>query len=111
MTAPMCMWEQCDRPAQIRVAVRKRLRGALAHGAFCLPHSALTSRALHHRSGAEVWFDWLRDDHDVTCACDPLDLSMLRTGDGGGATGRFSGEPRLRGFEGPDEVDPVEWAR
>jgi hypothetical protein len=109
MTAAMCMWGQCDRPAQVRIVVRERTRGALAHGAFCVPHSALTSRALHQKSGAEVWFDWLRGDHDLDCACDPLDLSMLPAGDYG--AGRFGGEPRLRGFEGPEEADPLEWAR
>lgn len=109
MTAPMCMWEQCDRTARVGVAVRKRTCGTLAHGAFCVPHSALTSRVLRRKSGAEVWFDWLRTDHDLDCGCDPIDWSLFVGEDG--VPSALGGEPRMRGLEPPDEVDPLEWAR
>jgi hypothetical protein len=90
----MCIWEHCDRPARISVAVGQGTCEASTHGTFCVPHSVLTSRALHE-SGARVWFDWVRSDSGRPCTCGPLYRSSLAAeyGDGRGRT--RDGAPRL----------------
>jgi hypothetical protein len=99
MTAPVCMWAHCDRPAHIRVSVHRRTSKTFAQGAFCIPHSVLTSRA-QTQAGVEVWFDWVRVGRDRES--EPADLSLLSTGSA------LDGVPRLRGLEGSDGVDPLE---
>ena len=99
MTAPVCMWEHCDRVARIRVAVHRRMSRTFGQGAFCVSHAALTSRA-QSRAGVEVWFDWIRADGDLESQ--PVDLSLVSAGSA------LNGEPRLRGAEGSDGVDPFE---
>jgi hypothetical protein len=110
MTAPMCVWEHCDRPARISVVVGEKTCEAAAHGAFCVPHSALTSRVLQQGSGADVWFDWVRSGRSQNCTCSPLFWSNL-TAVYDSARRASGGEPRFLGLDQPDEVDPVGGSR
>lgn len=110
MSAPLCVWEHCDRPGRISVIVgAKKACEASAHGAFCVPHSALTSRVLH-QSRSEVWFDWVRSDRSHDCTCDPLFWSTL-TAEYDSARLALGGAPQFNRVERPDDVDPVGWAR
>jgi hypothetical protein len=102
MTAPVCMWEHCDRPARINVAVHRRTTKNFVQGAFCVPHSVLTSRA-QAQVGVEVWFDWVRAGRDAES--EPVELSLLSAGSA------LNGEPRLRRLSESDGVDPLEPAR
>ena len=110
MSAPLCVWEHCDRPGRISVIVGTKACDAAAHGAFCVPHSALTSRVLRQGSRSEVWFDWVRPDSSSDCTCDPLFWSML-TAEYDSARRALGGEPQFHRVERPDDVDPVGWAR
>jgi hypothetical protein len=99
MTAPMCMWAHCDRPARINVAVHRRTSKSFAHGTFCVPHSVLTSRA-QTQAGVEVWFDWVRAGRDRES--DPVDVSLLSP------DSALDGVPRLRGLDESGGIDPLE---
>lgn len=94
----MCIWEHCDRPGRISVAVGEQTCDASTHGAFCVPHSVLTTRALREW-GAKVWFDWMRTDRDRSCTCGPLFWSSL-TAEYGDVRHIRDGAPRLVGAEG-----------
>ena len=100
MTDPTCTWVDCGRLARVSVTVGPHVCGASRHGAYCVPHSALASRALQFGSDtAEVWFDWVRPGEDVTvdpdCTCVPPGSSIaLRAGAGDDAP--HDGAPHLR---------------
>lgn len=106
MTAPLCVWEHCDRPGRISVIVGTKTCEASAHGAFCVPHSALTSRVLHEESRSKVWFDWVRSERGRDCTCDPLFWSTL-TAVYDSTRRALGGAPQFNRAERPDDIDPV----
>lgn len=125
MTDPTCTWDNCQRPARISVSVGQSSCGASRHGGYCVPHSALASRALHVglAPDAGVWLDWLRAVADplvdVDCTCVParwsatsrrdIDHHALR-GDRRKRAGRHTrGGPQMRGeLQAPDHESVVD---
>ena len=112
-----CMWRHCDRSARIAVSALRPGVGLELHGTFCVPHAALSSRALRAQAGAEVWLDWARMVHDARSQRDAGHRDEAREAGTARTRRRRRGErgehgpqggPRWHGRGGP--ADPLEWA-
>lgn len=111
MTDAICMWEQCDRSSQVAVSVGRPENDRSVHGAFCVPHAGLTSRALRAESETEVWLDWVRSVGDVVVDLNSARISLHHSPRSvRREAGRHAprGEPRIRGDAG--NADPLERA-
>ncbi|HSK97858.1 MAG TPA: hypothetical protein VK891_14645 [Euzebyales bacterium] len=107
------MWQLCDRSARITVSVLRPGAGLGLHGTFCVPHAALSARALRADVTVEVWLDWVRSVHDAPAGRDVGRDDEIRQPGATRTAGRRGdrgphGGPRWRGRGGP--ADPFELA-
>ena len=97
------MWEQCDRSSTLAVAVGRPGNERSLHGAFCVPHAALTSRTLRAEPEVEVWLDWVRSVEGERTRPSPHYSPRIVRRESGRHSA--SGVPRLR--RGAGEADPL----